>query len=208
MAGLKIVTDEAGFHRSKRDISKLRDRLEILMDIEALDSDTLKRVYHMLLLIFSNQAVIMDALGELQEGQGNTMTALDDLTDAVNSAVGIEQAAVNLLATLEGQVATLEAELAAAGTPVDDSAALSALKDTLTGGAQQLSDAINAAGGLGGSGATTTVPPTDSTGSTDTGTDTPPPSTTPVDDGSTPAPTSGDAPVDSLPTDGAVTDGS
>lgn len=170
VAGLKVVTDGRGFHRSKNNIDSLESRTEILLGFEQMDTKTLRRVVHMLLMIFSNQAIIMDALGELQEGQGNAMTALDDLTTAVNGAVGIEQAAVDLLATLESQLQAALAELAALGTPVDDSPALQALTATLTGGAQKLSDAINAAGGIGGSGTTTTVPPTTDGSGIDSGT--------------------------------------
>lgn len=151
MAGLKVWADGRGFHRPSQELTK-EFRKELLA-AELGNEATLKRIYSLLLISFSNQAIIMDALGELQkEGQemtgavNNESAAISALTDAVNSGVDIEQQAVNLLATMENQMKELQDELAAAGTTVDNSPALAALTSTLSGGTQALADALTAAG--------------------------------------------------------------
>ena len=180
---LEIDSDEFGYHRP---VEPLTHELRMaLLEEFGSKQKTTERMYHLLLLIFSNQAVIMDALGELRKEVSEMSSAQQDalttLTDAITNGEAIEQHAVTLLGTIEQQVADLTAELAAAGTNVDDSAALTALTATVAGGAKALSDAINSVQGAGA----TTAPPVDVN---------PPVSTEPVDTPAAPAaPTDGGA---------------
>jgi hypothetical protein len=172
-------------------------------------------VYHLLLLCFANQSVIMDRLGAIDD-KVDTMTnpetgSIAALTSAVAAGRQVEQQAVTFLATLEQQVVDLTAELAAKGTTADNSPALDALTQSITDGAKQLSDAFANAG------TTTTVPPVTtpsvpsapSTGTTDNST----PSATGTGDAGGVAPTQDNGgagsgvPVSAPPTDatGAVT---
>lgn len=171
---LVILTDEHGFHYTDT-LHRKRARREETQDfIDAPSKEQLGRLYHLLILVFSNQMVIRTALGEVQEGM-DFMTnpesgAIQALTDAVARGVGYEQAAVDLMGTLESQNQTLIAELASQGVTVDNSPALAALTATLDGAGQKLSDALNAIGTPvtppvtdgSGSGSTDTAPTEDS----------------------------------------------